>query len=225
MDSTDDGTERVVTGGSAAPDTRQLQALHVPESTPILDTIGFGTPYRIGSTALVPGAGELAATIDGIDELDGLRLRSLQSDPAANGGAIPTGGEAEAAAHPNGVVSIDHVVVMTPNADRTHDAFAGAGIEARRVRRFETKKGTHRQTFYWLGDVICEVAGADDGRGDDPASWWGLALTVADIESTAAFFGDSCTPVKDAVQPGRKVTTLRSPDSTTPILFISEHVR
>ena len=121
--------------------------------------------------------------------------------------------------------SIDHVVVMTPNPDRTQAAFEAQGLEARRVRRIETSKGTRRQTFFWMGDVICEVGGPDDGTGDDPAIWWGLALTVADIDTTAGFYGEHASTVKDAVQPGRRVTTLRSPRSTTPVLFISPHVK
>ena len=149
----------------------------------------------------------------GIDELDGLLL------------AAPATTADGSATHDNGVVSIDHVVVMTPNPDRTQAAFEAQGLEARRVRRIETSKGPRRQTFFWMGDVICEVGGPDDGQGDGPASWWGLALTVQDIDGTARFYGDDVSPVKDAVQPGRKVCTLRSPRSTTPVLFISPHTK
>lgn len=37
----------------------------------------------------------------------------------------------------------------------------------------------------------------------------GITYTVADIEATAAFFADRTAPVKDAVQPGRRITTVR----------------
>lgn len=93
------------------------------------------------------------------------------------------------------------------------------------MRRLETSKGTRRQTFFWMGDVICEVGGPDEGNGDGPATWWGLALTVDDIDATAGFYGEHASAVKDAVQPGRRVSTLRSPRSTTPVLFISPHVK
>jgi hypothetical protein len=33
-------------------------------------------------------------------------------------------------------------------------------------------------------------------------------MSVADIDATASFFGDRTAPVKDAVQPGRRITTL-----------------
>ena len=37
-------------------------------------------------------------------------------------------------------------------------------------------------------------------------------VTVANIETTAARLGDKTAPVKDAVQPGRRITTLRNRD-------------
>jgi hypothetical protein len=114
---------------------------------------------------------------------------------------------------------------MTPNPDRTQAAFEAQRLDARRVRRIETSKGTRRQTFFWMGDVICEVGGPDDGTGDGPATWWGLALTVADIDATVRFYGENASPVKAAVQPGRRVSTLRSRRSTTPVLLISPHVK
>jgi hypothetical protein len=38
---------------------------------------------------------------------------------------------------------------------------------------------------------------------------WGITYEVADIDATAAYFGDRTAPVKEAVQPGRRITTLR----------------
>lgn len=191
----------------------QLTALHLAESTDDLLALGFGPEPVLGQTRLVGGGLNLGASLTGIDELDGLALTASTVEAGA------------ASPHDNGVVSIDHVVVMTPNPDRTQSAFEAEGLEARRVRRIETSKGPRRQTFFWLGDVICEVGGPDDGDGDGPAAWWGLALTVADIDATASFYGDHASSVKDAVQPGRRVCTLRSPRSTTPVLFISPHIK
>ena len=206
------------TAARREPDHGQLTGLHLPETSADLAALGFSTPPVIGQTTLVGDSAALGATVAGIGELDGLALTA----PAPGSGTLPS---AATGAHANGVVSIDHVVVMTPNPDRTQSAFEAAGLEARRVRRIETSKGTRRQTFFWLGDVICEVGGPDDGRSDDPAAWWGLALTVGDVDATASYFGDHASPVKDAVQPGRRVCTLRSPRSSTPVLFISPHAK
>ena len=57
--------------------------------------------------------------------------------------------------------------------------------------------------------MIVEVVGAPDTAGEGPSSLWGMTYSVTDIDATAPFFGDRTAPVKDAVQPGRRVTTLR----------------
>ena len=200
------------TASSDEPRHGQLTALHLAETCEDLEHLGFGAG-PLGQTALVGGSPTLGASLAGIDELDGLVLRDYEPVAASPG------------EHANGVRSIDHVVVMTPNPDRTQAAFEAQRLDARRVRRIETSKGTRRQTFFWMGDVICEVGGPDDGTGDGPATWWGLALTVADIDATVRFYGENASPVKAAVQPGRRVSTLRSRRSTTPVLLISPHVK
>ena len=63
-------------------------------------------------------------------------------------------------------------------------------------------------------DLLIELLGykTPEVTGDGPSTLWGITYVVADIETTAAFFGDRTTPVKDAVQPGRRITTLRHRD-------------
>lgn len=53
------------------------------------------------------------------------------------------------------------------------------------------------------------MVGTPDAVGDDPSSLSGITYIVEDIDASAAFFGDDAMPVKDAVQPGRRITTLR----------------
>lgn len=57
--------------------------------------------------------------------------------------------------------------------------------------------------------MILEVVGSPDSAEDGPSTLWGITYVVGDVEATAAFFGDRTTPVKDAVQPGRRITTLK----------------
>ena len=57
--------------------------------------------------------------------------------------------------------------------------------------------------------MIVEVVGSPGTAGEGPSTLWGLTYVVADIDATASFFGDRTAPVKDAVQPGRRITTLR----------------
>ncbi|MGE2729741.1 glyoxalase [Mycolicibacterium vaccae] len=111
--------------------------------------------------------------------------------------------------HPNGVTAIDHVVLMSPNLGRTVAALATVGVEPRRQRDAELGGRPVRQIFFRMGEVILEVVGTPDADGDGPSTLWGITYVVADIEATAAYFGDHAAPVKDAVQPGRRITTIR----------------
>ena len=54
-----------------------------------------------------------------------------------------------------------------------------------------------------------EAVGSPGATSQGPSTLWGLMYVVADIDATASFFGDRTAPVKDAVQPGRRITTLR----------------
>ena len=112
--------------------------------------------------------------------------------------------EATPAPHANGVTDIDHVVMLTPHLQRTIDELEGQGIELRRIREGETGMGTYRQAFFRVGRPILEVVEADE-----PARFWGLTFTTADIDATAALLGDKLGRVKDAVQPGRRIATVR----------------
>jgi hypothetical protein len=143
----------------------------------------------------------------------GWSLRGLPSDAALDLDGIPTTVSdavvATPAEHPNGVTSIDHVVLMSPDLDRTVASLAAAGVEPRRQRDAELGGRPIRQIFFRLGEVIVEVVGSPDSMGEGPPTLWGLTYVVADIDETASFFGDRTAPVKDAVQPGRRITTLR----------------
>jgi hypothetical protein len=79
------------------------------------------------------------------------------------------------------------------------------------------------QRFFRLGPVILELIGQPGEHRPEPASFWGLALTVDDIDVTAALLGDHLGPVSDAVQPGRRIATLRHDalDIPVPIAFLT----
>jgi hypothetical protein len=118
------------------------------------------------------------------------------------------------AAHENGVTHIDHVVVLSPDITRTIGALGRLDIEPRRTRDVgpEQYGFPARQTFFRLGDVVLELIGPADRAAegaDRPARVYGLAFTVDDIDALARRSGPSIGRVKDAVQPGRRITTLR----------------
>lgn len=130
-------------------------------------------------------------------DLDGLATSASDRAPAA------------AATHPNGTLSIDHVVVASPDDTRTTRALEAAGLTARRVRQTDTYGAAMRQTFFRAGEVIIELVGSPEPSGEGPAGFFGLAFTVADLDATAARLGDALGAVKDAVQPQRRIATLR----------------
>ncbi|MGV0852111.1 VOC family protein [Mycolicibacterium phlei] len=132
-------------------------------------------------------------------------LTDLDGVPAAPS-AAPVSAPA---AHPNGVVAIDHVVLLSPDLDRTVAAVCALGVEPRREREGRLAGHPIRQVFFRFGEVIVEAVGAPGAGGDGPASLWGITYVVDDIDRAAALFGDRTSPVKDAVQPGRRITTLR----------------
>ena len=159
---------------------------------------------RVGSVRIrLIGAGDsrgivgwsLRADVDG--DLDGLpTTRSEQP-------------QAEPAVHANGVTSIDHVVLLSPDLERTKVALKGIGLEPRRERDGELGGASIRQVFYRFDDVIVEVVGSPENTSDGPSSLWGVTFVADDIDAAAAFFGANTSPLKDAVQPGRRITTLR----------------
>lgn len=116
------------------------------------------------------------------------------------------------ATHPNGVTAIDHIVLLSPDLDRTIASMAAIGVEPRRERDTELGGRRMRQVFFRFGEVIIEVVGSPEAASEGPSKLWGITYVVDDIDASAAFFGDHTAPVKDAVQPGRRITTVRHRD-------------
>jgi hypothetical protein len=159
-------------------------------------------------------------SLRGIDpawlELDGVPTTSSTADPA------------EPADHPNGAVKIDHVVLATSDVDRTVEAVAGLGLDVRRIRDDVLRyPQPMRQVFFRLGEVILELIGpqtADPDKRDSPGRLWGVAVDVADLDALADHLGPQrVTAPKDAVQPGRRIATLRTRDLdiSTSIAFMT----
>jgi hypothetical protein len=116
--------------------------------------------------------------------------------------------------HANGAELIDHVVITSPDVDRTIAALNAAGLDTLRTRHVDPEQYGFeaRQTFFRLGEVILELIGPNEPQGEGPAAFFGLAYTVANIDALADLYGEHLGRVKDAVQPGRRITTLRHKD-------------
>ena len=117
--------------------------------------------------------------------------------------------------HSNGITAIDHVVGITPALDRTVGVLRDAGLDLRRIREQPTPAGAPRQAFFRLGATILEVVQEPDeaiesgGGLDRSAFFWGLAFVAPDLDATVAALGDRVSEIRPAVQPGRRIATLR----------------
>jgi len=152
-------------------------------------------------------------------ELDGLSTTRSDRQPPS-----------ERPAHSNGVTAVDHVVAITPALDRTVALLQGAGLDLRRIREEPTPAGAPRQAFFRLGATILEVVqespeAIERAGGDRPAFFWGLAFVAPDLDATVAGLGDRVSEIRPAVQPGRRIATLRrSAGLTVPVALLTPPV-
>jgi hypothetical protein len=148
-----------------------------------------------------PGIVSWSVRGPGSPELDGLDTAASQREPASGAG------------HPNGVVAIDHVVILSPELDRTVAVLRAAGFDFRRLREGPTPGGSTRQAFFRLGEVIVEVVQAPAGTTvasdpHGPARLWGISFLVDNLDETAAVLRELLSEPRAAVQPGRSIATL-----------------
>jgi hypothetical protein len=160
---------------------------------------------RIRLVGIDAGRGLLGWSLREIEttELDGLSTTRSDRQPPGEG-----------AAHSNGVTALDHVVAITPALDRTVAALRGGGLDLRRIREEPTPAGAPRQAFFRLGSTILEVVqepveAIERAGADRPAFFWGLAFIAPDLDATVAGLGDRVSEIRPAVQPGRRIATLR----------------
>jgi hypothetical protein len=185
-----------------------LRGLRIADSPERWRAIGFtvnDAELLLGGVTveLRPGAdGETGivswtlADIEPVDSIDGLATRVSDASPVSG----PSN-------HDNGAVAIDHVVITTPDFARSADALAAVGLELRRVRE---APGGVRQGFRRLGQAILELVEIPDPPDPGaPARFWGLVVIVRDLEALGERLGAVLRPAKDAVQPGRRIATVR----------------
>jgi hypothetical protein len=188
-----------------------IRTLALPDPPEAWTSLGFSArdgASRVGAVTIVPGADRAGWG------LEGGAVAGLAAVPVVEVGVV---------AHPNGAVMVDHVVVATPDLQRTVAALAAAGFDLRRTRDTELGGRPLRQAFYRAGEAVLEVVGPPEPAGHGPAAFWGVTITVADLDALAVALGDRLGPVHDAVQPGRRIASLRSSAGiATRLAFISQ---
>jgi hypothetical protein len=209
-----------------------IEQLTIADEPATWTALGFavdGDACRVGELPIrlagrATGRGIVGWTLRGAasGELDGLPTTVVSDAGVAPSAAAP-------AAHPNGIAGFDHVVAIAPALDRTVAALRAAGLDLRRIREEPTPAGAPRQAFFRLGAAILEVVQAPDealarsGGPDGPAFFWGLAFVAPDLDATVARLAEHVGEIRPAVQPGRRIATLRrSAGLAVPVALMTE---
>ncbi len=202
-----------------------LRGVQVPGRADAWRAAGFVvTDGHILLDEIVIGLGEPGWWLDPpVDaDVDGLA-------PAPGGRAAyraAHGTEHPRAEHPNAVTGLDHLVVATPDVERTTTALGRVGLTPRRT--IDGLRGQPlRARFFVLGPAVLELVGpADAPAGDEaagkPARIAGLAFVAPALD---AFAEVATGPPRDAVQPGRKIVTLRGEGLGVPVAVLTPRVR
>lgn len=112
-------------------------------------------------------------------------------------------------AHANGVVAVDHLVATTPDLDRTTAALGRLGIQPHRTVEAIPGREGRRFRFFLLGTAVLELIGPTAPRGERPARFAGVAFATERLGALADSLGDLLGEVHDAVQPGRRIASVR----------------
>lgn len=194
-----------------------LLALQAGDDPAAWRALGFSVE-RHGRLAL----GAVEIVLDGTG--GGLRRWTLAGqggDAAVDGIATvwsPAGGSSGGGGvHENGASALDHVVLVTPDRDRTVDALEAVGGDVR--RRFDSPPMPAPMAFVRLGPAMIEVVQRDDAAAP---FLWGLVAVVDDVDALAARYGALVGAPRDAVQPGRRIVTAAPvPGLETALAFIT----
>ena len=176
----------------------ELDAVVLGDAPHVWQRLGFtvskGNEIALGGVRLCLGAdgdGIVGWSLRNLEhaDLDGLTAQRSASWPPAP------------VEHANTASALDHLVALTPDFDRTVAKLREAGLDYRRTRE---APGGARQAFFVLGPALLELGGPADGD----VRFWGLTIVLDDLDAAAERLGDRLGPIKDAVQPGRRITTV-----------------
>ncbi|MGH2864660.1 MAG: VOC family protein [Solirubrobacteraceae bacterium] len=212
----------------SSPTIDQITIADAPESW---SALGFTVADRrclLGQVEL-----QLVGSQEDMEPRSGILAWSLRDLSSADLDGLPTSisgrpAPDRAPAHPNGVVAIDHIVAVSSAFERAVATMQTAGLDLRRVREEPTPAGAPRQAFFRLGGEILELVEepaevtARDGGPQRPVRFWGLALLVENLDRIAAALAPHIGEVRAAVQPGRRIATVRrSAGLAAPLALIS----
>lgn len=173
----------------------RLEGIRLGTTPEALRRLGLDVPddrCRVGEVTLAtaPGAGILGLDLTGAPADGPLPLVEVAPGPASDHHD-----------HPVGASAVDHVVVLCGDVRAT---IAALGTEPQRL----DERDGRQYGFVVAETALLEFVGPA-AVNDRPARLWGLALTVADLDEAVARLAGACGAPKDAVQPGRRIATVR----------------
>mmetsp|Transcript_18613 Transcript_18613/g.26969 ORF Transcript_18613/g.26969 Transcript_18613/m.26969 type:complete len:251 (-) Transcript_18613:770-1522(-) len=130
--------------------------------------------------------------------------------------------------HNNGAYEVDHIVIKSNNWRNTELEFAKLGIQCR--RKVINKEKNMVYMFYRPSRTIIEVLAPEEAESnniDQPSSIIGLTFSCRDIDATHAYLKDCTKAPWEAIQPGRRITTVIKDrrDISIRVAFMSPHVK
>ena len=125
--------------------------------------------------------------------------------------------------HPNGVVAVDHLVVVTSDLERTTTGLARLGLPPHRTVEKVAGRGDQRFRFFLLGTAVLELVGPATPRRGPPARFAGIAFATDRLDELAQELGPLLGEVHDAVQPGRRIASVREDQAGlgVPVAFMT----
>ena len=160
--------------------------------------VGSVIPLSNGAIECDPAASGMSTL-----RVTGVADRFEIDDVAVSAGDVAS----DSVRHPNGCHELDHVVIMTPSLERTSAAIeAGLGLPLKRIREARSV----RQGFHRFPDRGCIIEVVESDRVGI-AALWGLVVIADDLDLCCATIGgDLMSGPRPAVQPGRRIATIRS---------------
>lgn len=204
-----------------------LRGICLPDTAQSWADLGFrltGGAFTVGLLTISTGADRLALAVVGAARAcDGLALVAAADPPrdSIDDGAPGHRGPV----HPNGVDGVDHLVLTTGNVDAALAGLAACGVTPRRELVTERFGPPTRQVFAWWGGVIVELLGPAEPGSEGHTRCWGVTFTSPDLEHTKRVLGPLGGSIRQAVQPGRRILSVRSPSLSIAVAVMDPHVR
>lgn len=154
-----------------------------------------------------------AATVDGLPTT----WVADRDAPQAATATAPT-------VHRNGATLVDHVVLGSPNRERSIPVLEqDLGLTPRRQTEHRLNGRNMVQTFFLLAPTLLEMISRPEAEGDGPLTFWGLAFVAPDLDATKAVLGEALSEPKDAVQSGRRIASVRTEAHglSVPVAFLT----